>query len=387
LLGCDKFAADFLSVLKGFGCGFFKTSIVFMADSVDYNAATDGFRIVFSTGYRVGYFFVNLLLMIVALLALMSVFGAARVGGLFGAYWLRLPIALGLAAWVFRRMLVGGLTAPPVTISRSGEVRCGFQRVQFNDRTQVILTGPAAEVGEPDRSRRGARLVSSIILLAPHGARFAIYTGKNVHAVRRIFGGVREWMGGANGIVPKPNSGALGRLLLCGLCVFGIVLIVGLFVLNSDYLLFYPAYIGTWALGGTVLATACFIQFAVVLRRRDWPPKVLSVPRVLRAAHTVIAGLFIASTAAIFFHLANLIEFRWTPGQIRNVQTFVLRSETQPKGCQTWVYLLEPTLKREIRICGTGSRSDWHVGQRVEIEEIVNRFGVRVTGARVLDGE
>jgi CDP-diglyceride synthetase len=102
-----------------------------MADSVDYNAATDGFRIVFSTGYRVGYFFVNILLMIVALLALMSVFGAARVGGLFGAYWLRLPIALGLAAWTFRRILVVGLTASPVTISRSDEVRRGPQRVHL----------------------------------------------------------------------------------------------------------------------------------------------------------------------------------------------------------------------------------------------------------------
>jgi hypothetical protein len=117
-----------------------------MTDSVDYNAATDGFRITFSTGYRVGYFIVNLLLTMAALFALLSVFGAVRTGGLFGVYWLRLPIALGVSAFVLRRVFIGGLTAPPVTVNHSGEVRRGFQRVQFRDRTRAILTGPASEV-------------------------------------------------------------------------------------------------------------------------------------------------------------------------------------------------------------------------------------------------
>ncbi|MFL9907212.1 hypothetical protein [Paraburkholderia sp. RL17-337-BIB-A] len=296
-------------------------------------------------------------------------------------------MALAVGGFAFRRILIGGLTAPPVTVGRSGDVHRGFQRVQFRDRPRVILTGPAAEVGEPDRTGRGPRLASSIILLGPHGARFVIYTAKNVHAARHIFGGVREWIGDTNRVVLHTSVPTLGRPLLFGLFAVGIASIVGLVVLDSDYLLIYPAYIGTWALGATVLATACLIQFAVTVRRGNWPPQALSVPRVLRAAHTLIAGLFIASGAAIFFHLANLTEFRWTPWQIRNVQTFVLRSETWMKGCRTRVYLLEPTLRRELRFYGTGSRNDWYAGQRVEIEENVNRFGVRLVGVRVLNVE
>ncbi|MFL9904070.1 hypothetical protein PQR71_39110 [Paraburkholderia fungorum] len=296
-----------------------------MAASTDYNATTDAFRLTFSTGYRIRYFIVNLLWMILTLFVLLSVLDTAITGALFGVYWMRLPIALAVGGSAFRRILIGGLTAPPVTVARSGDVHRGCQRVQFRDRPRVILTGPAAQAGEPDRTGRGPKVASSIILLGPHGARFVIYTAKNVHAARHIFGGVREWLGDTNRVVPQTSMPTLGRPLLFGLFAVGLASIVGLVVLDSDYLLIYPAYIGTWALGATVLATACLIQYAVTVRRRNWPPQALSVPRVLRAAHTLIAGLFIASGAALFFHLANLIEFRWTPGQIRNVQTFVLR--------------------------------------------------------------
>lgn len=359
-----------------------------MAASVDYNGAADAFQITFSTGYRVRFFIVNLLLLVLALFVLIAtLIVAIRGGGLFGARWFWLPAAFGVGALVLRRILIAGLTAPPIVVDRSGNVRRGFQRVQFGDRPGVILTGPAAESDEPiGFHRRGVRLNSSIILVGPYGARFVIYSAKNVHTVRHVFGGVREWLGAANRVVAQTSVPA-GRLLLFGLVAVGIVSIVGLLVLVSDYLLFYPAYIGAWALGASVLATACLIQFAVVVRRRNWPVQALRVPRVLRAAHTLVAGMFISCVAAMFFHLANLIEFRWTPGQVRTVQTFVLQTQTSRKGCHAPVYLLEPTLKREIRFCGTGSRHDWPVGQRVEIDEYVNRFGVRLTGVRVLNIE
>lgn len=359
-----------------------------MAASVDYNAAADAFQITFSTGYRVRFFIINLLLLVLALLVLIAtLIVATKGGGLFGARWFWLPAALGVGALVFRRILIAGLTAPPIIVDRSGHVRRGFQRVQFGDRPGVILTGPAAESDEPiGFNRRGVRLNSSIILVGPYGARFVIYSAKNVHTVRHIFGGIREWTGVTNRVVPQTSVPA-GRLLLFGLVAVGIVSIVGLLVLVSDYLLFYPAYIGAWALGASVLATACLIQFALIVRRRNWPVQALRVPRVLRAAHTLLAGLSIACFAALFFHLANLIEFRWTPGQVRTVQTVVLRTQTSTKGCHTPVYLLEPTANHEIRFCGTGSRSDWPVGQRVEIDEYVNRFGVRLIGVRALNGE
>jgi hypothetical protein len=360
-----------------------------MAASVNYNGAADAFQITFSTGYRVRFFIINILLLVLALLVLIAtLIVAIRGGGLFGTRWFWLPAALGMSALVLRRILIAGLTAPPIIVDRSGNVRHGFQRVQFGDRPGVILTGPAAEFDEPiGFHRRGVRLNSSIILVGPHGARFVIYTSKDVHTVRHIFGGIRGWLGATNRRVVPQTSVPVGRLLLFGLVAVGSVSIVGLLVLVSDYLLFYPAYIGAWALGASVLATACLIQFAVVVRRRNWPVQALRVPGVLRAAHTLVAGMFISCVAAVFFHLANLIEFRWTPGQVRAVQTFVLRSETSTKGCRTPVYLLEPTLKREIRFCGTGSRNDWQVGQRVEIDEYVNRFGVRLTGVRVLNIE
>ncbi|ANB72046.1 hypothetical protein AYM40_06435 [Paraburkholderia phytofirmans OLGA172] len=359
-----------------------------MAASVDYNGAADAFQITFSTGYRVRFFIVNLLLLVLALFVLIAtLIVAIRGGGLFGARWFWLPAALGVGALVLRRILIAGLTAPPIIIDRSGNVRRGFQHVQFRDRPAAILTGPAAEPDKPiGFQRRGVRLNSSITLVGPYGARFVIYTAKNVHTVRHIFGGVREWTGATNRVVPQTSVPA-GRPLLFGLVAVGIVSIVGLLVLVSDYLLFYPAYIGVWALGASVLATACLIQFAVIVRRRNWPVQALRVPRVLRAAHTLLAGLSISCFAAMFFHLANLIEFRWTPGQLRTVQTFVLRTKTSTRGCGNPVYLLEPTLKREIRFCGTSSRNDWQAGQRVEIDEYVNKFGVRLIGMRALNVE
>jgi hypothetical protein len=359
-----------------------------MAAPVDYNAAADAFQITFSTGYRVRFFITNLLLLVLALFVLIAtLIVAIKGGGLFGARWFWLPAALGVGALVLRRILIAGLTAPPIIVDRFGNVRCGFQRVQFGDRPGAILTGPAAESDEPiDLHRRRVTLNSSIILVGPCGARFVIYTAKNVHTVRHIFGGVREWLGAATRVVPQTSVPA-GHLLLFGLVAVGIVSIVGLLVLVSDYLLFYPAYIGAWALGASVLATACFIQFAVMVRRRNWPVQALSVPRILRAAHTLIAGMLISCFAAMFFHLANLIEFRWTPGQVRTVQTFVLRTKTSTRGCGNPVYLMDPTLKREIRFCGTSSRNDWQAGQRVEIDEYVNKFGVRLTGVRALNVE
>lgn len=359
-----------------------------MAASVDYNAAADGFRITFSTGYRVRFFVVNLLLLVLTLFVLIAtLIVAIRGGGLFGARWFWLPAALGVGALVLRRILIAGLTAPPIIVDRSGNVRCGFQRVQFGGRPGVILTGPAAESDEPiGFHRRGVRLNSSIILVGPYGARFVIYAAKDVHTVRHIFGGIREWLGAANRVVPQTSVPA-GCLLLFGLVAVGTVSIVGSLVLVSDYLLFYPAHIGAWALGASVLATACLIQFAIVVRRRNWPAQALRVSRTLRVAHTLIAGLFISCFAAMFFHLANLIEFRWTPGQVRTVQTFVLRTKTSTKGCAKPVYLMDPTLKREIRFCGTSSRNDWQAGQRVEIDEYVNRFGIRLIGVRALNVE
>jgi hypothetical protein len=222
-----------------------------MAASVNYNGAADAFQITFSTGYRVRFFIINILLLVLALLVLIAtLIVAIRGGGLFGTRWFWLPAALGMSALVLRRILIAGLTAPPIIVDRSGNVRHGFQRVQFGDRPGVILTGPAAEFDEPiGFHRRGVRLNSSIILVGPHGARFVIYTSKDVHTVRHIFGGIRGWLGATNRRVVPQTSVPVGRLLLFGLVAVGSVSIVGLLVLVSDYLLFYPADIGAWALG------------------------------------------------------------------------------------------------------------------------------------------